>query len=285
MGSCARAPERGKETRGRGETIAALVLFREGAHLLARAAVTNDQSPHDAADPTALAAKLIELLEGAGTHSPSDLGRLGAVLSSSDPCVIDRLGIGERELAAADLDASTHWLSELLVAPSRTVLRTRRALRNATAAGIGLGAVVLTWALVTRPLDLALHRPARASSQAFGTTPAGAVDGIRYGQLGFHSDLQDQPWLSIDLGSDYAIDRVQVYGRGDCCFDQSVPLVFEVSEDGAAYRRVDVRDAPFSQEEPWIIKPKGLLARFVRLRTLRRSVLVLSEVEAYGRKR
>lgn len=253
--------------------------------MLASATVADDTADGSKSNPSALVDKLLPVLEGAGIHSPADLERQKNILSSDDPYTVDRLGIDERELAAADLDASTRWLSELLIPPSAQALLTWRATRNAAVAVIVLGITALAWWLVTRPVDLALNREARASSQAYATTPAGAVDGIRHGQLGFHSDLQDQPWLSIDLGSDYSIDRVQVYGRGDCCFDQSVPLAFEVSDDGLAYRRVDARDDPFSQEEPWIIKLKGVAGRFVRLRTLRRSVLVVSEVEVYGRKR
>ncbi len=275
-----------RRLRGRGETIAALALFREGAYLLASATVADEDTAEDpSSNPSALVDKLLGVLEGAGMHLPPDLERQRGILSSDDPYTVDRLGTDERELAAADLDASTRWLSELLVAPSARALLTRRATRYAAVAVIVLGIIALAWALLARPVDLALNREARASSQAFATTPAGAVDGIRYGQLGFHSDVQDQPWLSIDLGSDYLIDRVQVYGRGDCCFDQSVPVAFEVSEDGLTYRRVDARDDPFSQEQPWIIKPKGVAGRFVRLRTLRRSVLVVAEVEVYGRKR
>lgn len=72
-------------------------------------------------------------------------------------------------------------------------------------------------------------------------------------------------------------------GRADCCYDQSVPLALEASNDGAHFRRVAVRWQPFSQSEPWLIEPPSLAARFVRFHTLRDSVLVLSEVQVFGR--
>ena len=72
-------------------------------------------------------------------------------------------------------------------------------------------------------------------------------------------------------------------GRGDCCFDQSIPLAIEVSDDGVTYREMARRTSPFSQKEPWVVALPRVAARFVRLRTLRHSVLVVSELEVYGR--
>jgi hypothetical protein len=161
---------------------------------------------------------------------------------------------------------------------------TERAQRIVAVGVIVIAVLAQVWACATRPLNLALHREVHASSEALSTTATGAVDGIRYGaQLGFHSAEQDEPWLSVDLGRQVAINRVAAYGRSDCCFDQSIPLAFEVSDDGTAYRTVARREEPFSQPDPWILKPRGLTARFVRFRTLRHSFLVLSEVEVYGR--
>jgi hypothetical protein len=77
---------------------------------------------------------------------------------------------------------------------------------------------------------------------------------------------------------------VNVFGRGDGYYDQSIPLSLEASDDGDTYRAVAQRDTPFSADDPWLIKPIDLVARFIRLRTLRRSYLVLGEVEVYGRK-
>jgi hypothetical protein len=157
--------------------------------------------------------------------------------------------------------------------------------RLASLGMIGLGVIALVRAQITRPPNLALGRKAVASSAAWSTTPGAAVDGIRYGsQLGFHSAEEDGPWLAIDLGKAYALTRVAAYGRGDCCFDQSVPLAFEVSDDGAVYRQMDKRESRFSQSDPWVIRPEHVIARYVRFRTLRRSYLVLSEVEVYGGK-
>jgi hypothetical protein len=171
-------------------------------------------------------------------------------------------------------------------APPARAERARTLLRPAWLAAIGLGVIALVALGVAwhkQPKNVALGRPAAARGAGFGTTPAGAVDGVRYGWLGFHSAGAETEWWSVDLGRVYAIERVEAYGRPDCCFDQSVPLAFEVSLDGANYSQVASRSEAFSQFDPWVIRAKNLAARFVRFSTLRKTVLVLGEVEVYGR--
>jgi F5/8 type C domain len=164
---------------------------------------------------------------------------------------------------------------------------TRRVLPLALSAHVLVGAAGFVWARRYPPPNLALSAVVSASSVGFRTSAQGAADGYRYGQLGFHSREQASPWLAFDLGSDHVITRVDIYGRGDCCFDMSIPLGLEASEDGVSYRLIATRKTPFSQVEPWVVRPKGLTARYLRLRGLRegRSLLVLSEVEVYGKPR
>jgi hypothetical protein len=269
-----------RRLRGDGQTLCAVVLSRESLFVLAQSVV---------GDATVLGQKdrmdhLMEALARAGLEPPSELERQRALLSSEGPCSVDRLGPGELELAADDLEACVECLSQWVQPPSAAELKMQRGLRFG-AVGLVLLAI-LGWigARLARPVNLARNRPVHASSEAFSTSAEGAVDGIRYGaQLGFHSGEQDEPWLSIDLGREVTIARVAAYGRGDCCFDQSIPLAFEVADDGTTYRPVAQRGEPFSQPNPWIIEARDLKARFVRFRTLRRSFLVLSEVEVYGR--
>jgi hypothetical protein len=120
---------------------------------------------------------------------------------------------------------------------------------------------------------------------ALDTTPAGAVDGSTSGLFGFHSALEEAPWLAIDLGAPHAIDRIVVFGRGDAHNSQSIPLSLEASNDGVAYGPIAVRTEPFSAASPWVISFKGapLSTRHVRLRAQRRAYLVLGEVEVFGR--
>jgi len=159
-----------------------------------------------------------------------------------------------------------------------------RVIPLALSAAVVLGSMGVVWARVHPPPNLARKARVSSSSVAFSTAPEGAVDGYRYGQLGFHSDLEVSPWLALDFGSSQSITRVEAYGRGDCCYDQSVPLALEASEDGVSYRNVATRTAPFRQVEPWIVRFKDLQARYLRFRTAFAGPtnLVLGEVEVYG---
>lgn len=139
-----------------------------------------------------------------------------------------------------------------------------------------------SWLLPAR--NFALGQPVTASSKAWNTVPSAAVDGNRYGQLGFHSDNQDPAWLAVDLGSQVRLSELKIFGRAECCYEQSLPLALDVSSDGENYQQIAERRKPFGQYTPWTFRPKvETTARFVRLRTLRKTVLVVSEVEVYGR--
>ncbi len=43
---------------------------------------------------------------------------------------------------------------------------------------------------------------------------------------------------------------IKVFGRGDCCHDQSIPLTLEVSDYGTSFRSIAHRTAEFSEEDP-----------------------------------
>jgi hypothetical protein len=247
----------------RGETVAALVLYRDAGRLLWT--------------------RVHELLEHEPGAVPPEAGRQAELLTSSDPELVDRLTPAAALSATQDLDRVVKWAIELLDRPTDQQRKVQRRIRFSALGAAASLAIVAGGAWLQGPPNLALGRPAVASSVAWATTPAGAVDGVRYGWLGFHSAGPGSEWWSVDLGQAYALERVAVYGRADCCFDQSVPLGFEVSLDGKKYRRIAARTAAFSQSDPWLIAGQGAVARFVRFRTLRKTQLVLGEVEVYGR--
>jgi hypothetical protein len=168
------------------------------------------------------------------------------------------------------------------VATSRMRLRLAQAARMAALLGVGAASVGVMRPAWFRPNNLALHRPAVAGSSEFGTTPGAAVDGVRYGELGFHSGLSD-PSLTVDLEAAVRLDRIDVYGRADCCFEQSVPLQISSSLDGRRFQPLATRETDFSQTDPWSLRVSPpVSARYLRFTTLRKSYLVLGEVEAYG---
>jgi hypothetical protein len=176
------------------------------------------------------------------------------------------------------LHAATRWLASLVDVRSPLEIRATRLARILIVTIVTLYSA----AAVLSPKNLAAHKPVTASSVALGTSAEGAVDEDDWSAFGFHSGVEDSPQIRIDLERVFLVRRVRVIGRGDCCFDQSVPLALEASNDGVRFHEVARRTAPFGQVDPWLVAGPPFDARYVRLRTLRRSVLVLSEVQVYG---
>jgi hypothetical protein len=225
---------------------------------------------------------LLDKLGGAVEGATREIESLRSVVALSDPFGIERLPTEATREAVNGLEASTRWLSTLIEIRSPSHLRWIGRIRRmgAVLAVLLLTAWFLRWVLL--PPNVALHKPARASSTNLNTQPSGAVDGKTNGQFGYCSQPEDQPWLSIDLEGQYNIKMVKVFGRGDCCYDQSIPLVLEVSDDDSSYRPVARRTMPFTEDAPWNVSLDRVNARFVRLRADRHGHLVLGEVAVYG---
>jgi hypothetical protein len=274
-----------QELRFQHDAPAAILLYGQANLFLIFAFLASRDSVFDARalDADGALVRFETELKSARIEAPPSFAASSRFLSRRDPLELDRLPGADARRAIDDLENSAAWLARLVDPRSPLELKTKRAVRLVVSGAAALAVLVygVVWAFSTP--NVALRRPATSSSQSYDTTPDGAVDGRVYGQLGFHSANEDSPWLAIDLGRPYKISRVRVYGRAECCFDQSVPLALEASDDGVTYRKVDERTESFSQFDPWVAKPRGLVARFVRLRTMRHSFLVTSEVEVYGR--
>jgi hypothetical protein len=274
-----------KDLWGVGQGSSTLPLFQQAAHLLILAFLGSKGDP---ADPSKLGIeaaldRLEAVLAEEGISSPTALASTRALLLSTDPLALDRLPGAEAESATSQLQSVVEWLVSLVDLRSPKELKIQRLLRLSTAAAALLAGLVWLGVKLFSPPNLALHRPVTATATAYDTTPAGVVDGDRSTSFGYHSAEDDAPWLAIDLGQSIRIDKVKVYGRSDCCFDQSIPISLEISDDGVTYREVAARSEKFSDYDPWVVTP-GQMGRYVRLRVHRRTYLVLNEVEVYGRK-
>ena len=91
----------------------------------------------------------------------------------------------------------------------------------------------------------------------------------------FRSETENNPWVEIDLGAPTRVHRIEVINRGDCCADRATPMVVEVSTDRASWTQVARRDEDFGS---WKTNFPGHIARYVRLRVLKRSVLHLQAI-------
>ncbi|MGH7440275.1 MAG: discoidin domain-containing protein [Polyangiaceae bacterium] len=271
-------------------TIEALVLLREATlHYAASFLASIDsRGEGDAAAPAP--ASTLEMLdrvvEASPIRPPAAFPEIRQAMASSDSLAFDRLSAVEANTVARDLDAVSRWLASLVELRSpRDIRRARiwRFLALFVVCGGLVAGVAVVVARAIAPKDLAFKKPVGATAVAFDTKPEGAVDGEKTGKFGYHSKEDDSAYLVVYLERRVKIARVKVFGRGDCCYDQSIPLALEVSDDGSTFRKIADRITPFSESDPWEVHVGPLVTRFVRLRVLQRGVLVLSEVEVYDR--
>jgi len=137
---------------------------------------------------------------------------------------------------------------------------------------------VIIWR-ATRPPDLALGKPWRASSSLGECRPReNFCLGTRTDIL-FHTNVEDNPWFELDLGEPRSFSMVEVENRGDCCPDVSLPLVLEVSDDAKQWTEIAKRTEPYST---WRAKFPTRSNRYVRVRAPRPTALHLVRVSVYA---
>jgi hypothetical protein len=224
-------------------------------------------------------------------QTASARARLDWATSPLPASELDALDQPELEVIGDELDSALELLLENAKrrAQSEREARLRALGRRVYLAGSLLALlafVVLTaggYRFLSRDKNLALGAKVTASPTAWNTAAKNVVDGYRYGQLGYHSQQERDPWLMVDLGRKHDIKRVVAFGRGDCCFDQSIPLVVQVSDDGEHFKEIGERKLPFTHFKPWALElSKPVKARYVRFQARKMGFLVLSEVEIYG---
>jgi hypothetical protein len=136
--------------------------------------------------------------------------------------------------------------------------------------------------------NLAAGRPTRTSSRSDWSTPGeqGAVDGVKNGMFGFHTDNQANPWWEVDLQQTAALREIRVfnYRENAVVAERSRTLRALVSADSSNWTLVhDQGGRPFGQDgRPLSIPLNGVPARWVRLQLNEANWLALDEVEVYG---
>lgn len=109
--------------------------------------------------------------------------------------------------------------------------------------------------------------------------PGRLVDG-NTDDLGFHTILEDDPWVTIDLLEPRPIARVVVHNRISHR-ERTLPLLIEASVDGNHFLQFARRYEVF---EKWTARRKETVrARWVRLRVEKRTYFHLNEVEVFER--
>lgn len=261
---------------------AALALCQ--ATLLVSGVVSGASS--DAGEPTPNTASELEPFERLGRvqldMSPTDRWLSDSMLDalSSPPAAAIPARELKRRCERADRALET-WLARLpLKSPAR--IRAIRWVRITTASLVLLLLPVGHRVYQLYPRNLVYGRPVVASSIDKGT-PAGLVDDYYYGLPPFVSKRERHPSVTIDLGRVHLVSDARVMGRHDCCYDEGLPLVFEISVDGTSFKSVGKRTDPFEVLEPWIVTNITRPARYVRVRSEKTTVLALTEIAVFGR--
>jgi hypothetical protein len=269
--------------------VAAIVLYREAVTLLLLAVILKyDSAPNvEGADAAMIVSEASRILHGGTISSPpAEVGAALGIVSDNQSLRIDLSGAEEQARTKFVLESAADWLRH------RLDLRTSREIRRARLVGTLAGAaasvllLALLVALILRPTNLARNRPVQASSRApQSLAPAdgsGLVNGVKEHTYGIHTNNENSPWVMVDLQSSYAITQIAVYNRGEGWFDESLPLVLELSENGRDFVEVSRRAENFSQEQPWIYASPGVRARYIRVRAPHVGYLALSEIEVNG---
>jgi len=263
------------------KSVPALLLFREGFVMLGNARrIAQGAQPGD--DGAETLESFIESMEADLRAKASLLrGDLATIFGQST--AVDALDDRERRARVAELSSLAEELLRRMSPRTPQQRRKWRAIRNAGVALTMLVSLAVALSPLFEPENVALHKRTTSSSIALGTSPSAAVDGHAHEErFGFQSDTEPSPWLRIDLGRPYDITRVRIFGRHDCCFDQSVPMGFEISDDGKSFNLVAQKTDAFDQIDPWEINLDSVRARYVRVRRLEKGLLVLAEVQAFG---
>ncbi|HEY1697579.1 MAG TPA: discoidin domain-containing protein [Polyangiaceae bacterium] len=216
---------------------------------------------------------------------PTDDARVRAALRSGDPLYFDRLSPEDAERTRSALDRAAAVVRGGVESRSLANLTGARWGRwAAVLVVVAYGALLLVRAVFI-PKDIALGKPVYPSSRKHNP-PDGheLVDGEIGTSFGIHTNTEDNANVVIDLLGRYWVQSVKVHNRVDGWFDDCLPLVVELSQDGKTWEEIGRRTDHFDANPPWVVEGGGRPAMFVRVRVDRKSYLALSEVEVYGKK-
>ncbi|GJD77681.1 hypothetical protein GCM10007886_18940 [Methylobacterium gregans] len=150
-----------------------------------------------------------------------------------------------------------------------------------------LGQEAVVQALAHPGENIALH--CRASQSSYystnAETPQGAVNGIRTGHFGFHTDNEARPWWRLDLGGRRTFDEIRIFNRLDPdCAVRSRTIEISISDDGLIWDTVYSHDGSVFggiDGHPLSFVRGGMEARYILLRLREANFFHLDEVEVY----
>ena len=116
---------------------------------------------------------------------------------------------------------------------------------------------------------------------------AGAVDGVKDGKWGFHTENEQDPWWQVDFGKAIPLGRVVLWNRCDRGMaERNSRILVLASDDGKDFNQVYQHDGTvfygFTDKKPLVVKLGARQARFLRLALRGTSYFHLDEVEVFS---
>lgn len=139
-------------------------------------------------------------------------------------------------------------------------------------------------------VNVALGKSASQSSMSEWSRPndpQGAVNGVKSGGHGFHTQEEDNPWWQVDLGAPYTVQEIVVYNRADPLAWRARTMTASVAADAAGpWREIYAGYNIFggiADNRPLRLRLDCLPdVRFVRFALRERNFFHLDEVEVYA---
>jgi len=130
-------------------------------------------------------------------------------------------------------------------------------------------------------------RPAGDKNVSVEQDAAGAVDGVKNGNWGFHTNNENDPWWQVDLGAPTPLERMLLYNRCERGMaDRASRVVVLLSDDGKSFKQVYQHDGTTfygqTDKKPGTVDLAGARARYVRLQQPGKNWFHLDEVEIYS---
>jgi hypothetical protein len=250
---------------------------------LVHAGLLSESAPLSEAD-WVNAKKLPVVEEAFGKVPVAHTPLLTAMLSPEQDATIEKLSGDEREAFAESVHDLVMRLAEPLEFEANRLGRALFARWSRVVLAVLIVGGALFWtgnkiaSKFAKP-DLALHRPVTVSSQfpGQGTDHTLLVDGD-HDNLGFHTNIDPQSWVTIDLGAVKKFDKIVVYNRADGYEERAVPIKIEVSNDNVHWKQIAERKDVFDK---WTAKHLHAEGRYVRLKNTPPNYFHLAEVEIY----
>jgi hypothetical protein len=262
-----------------GDVSAALEIAKASAMLYARAQLTADGIPDAASSPAPDVWTTFVARRRAVGDARAWMTRIPE-LRFDDELESEAVAEVGRVLDLLD------WLEKTSEVRSLVDVRHQR-IRRLAALGsslvLGFGWLAYGWIV---PPNVALNRPVTASSRHPQSiaVDGGLVDGVITDMpYGVHTNVEEHPWVAVDLEKVRNLKRIKLYNRGEFLFDEVLPLSLEISLDGKTFTEVDRRTTSFGQTSPWVASLGGTPGRYIRVTGKPQGWVALSELEAYER--